>query len=143
MHDLKRIAKDATGILAPDFYVEARVGRENHRGECVRALSYWASRNERADELLKRLAAFARDLLDETPLTAERLVERGYVHDAIRWPGCPDVPCLRRGKLYVYSTGHADPRNWSWEHDDDGPSIWPVPRTVGDLAMIEHLMEGR
>ena len=67
MHDLKQLTKDATGILAPDFYIEARVGRENHRGDCVRALSYWASRNERADELLKRLAAFVRDLTDETP----------------------------------------------------------------------------
>lgn len=71
MHDLKQLTKDATGILAPDFYIEARVGRENHRGDCVRALSYWASRNERADELLKRLAAFVRDLTDETEATPD------------------------------------------------------------------------
>lgn len=129
MHDLKQLAKDAERVeaSAKAWLSEYDLDRDE--------IEYRAAE--------RRVAAFVRDLLDETPLTVERLVERGYVHDAIRWPGRPDVPCLRRGKLYVYSTEHTDPRSWSWEHDDDGPSIWPVPRTVGELAMIEHLMEGR
>ena len=121
--------------------------RRHRSGECVYEnlgpnpyVPYRCPLQSADEELLFQIA----DALTEpTPLTVERLVERGYVHDAIRWPGRPDVPCLRRGKLYVYSTDRADPRNWSWEIDDDGPSIWPVPRTVGELAMIEHLMEGR
>lgn len=43
-------------ILGPSFYVEARVGSENHRGECCRALMNGGGRNEPADELLKRFA---------------------------------------------------------------------------------------
>lgn len=43
-------------ILRPSFYVEARVGSDNHRGECCRALMDDARRNERADELLKKFA---------------------------------------------------------------------------------------
>lgn len=43
-------------ILRPSFYVEARVGSQNHRGECCRALMNDARRNERADELLKKFA---------------------------------------------------------------------------------------
>lgn len=130
MHDLKQIAKDAERVEA--------------------SAKAWLSECEGLDrdeieyhEAERRLAAFARDMTDETPLTVERLVERGYVHDAIRWPGRPDVPCLRRGRLYVYSHEHADPRNWTWEHDDAGPSIWPVPRTLGELAMLLAMMEGR
>lgn len=73
MHDLKQLRDDANGILGPSFYVEARVGSQNYRGECVRALMNGASRNERADELLKRLAAFVRDVTDETPVDEEWL----------------------------------------------------------------------
>lgn len=136
MHDLKQLAKDATGILAPDFYIEARVGRENHRGDCVRALSYWASRNERADELLKRLAAFVRDLTDETPLTVERLVERGY--EKVNYGDWK----FQHDNIRAYpSIG-----TWTWYYMPDRGTpqqIYPPPRTVGELAMIELLMEGR
>lgn len=51
-------------ILGPSFYVEARVGSENHRGECCRALMNGGGRNEPADELLKR---FARAFLAAPP----------------------------------------------------------------------------
>lgn len=51
-------------ILRPSFYVEARVGSQNHRGECCRALMDDARYNERADELLKE---FARHFLASEP----------------------------------------------------------------------------
>lgn len=67
-------------ILCTSFYVEARVGSDNHRGECCRALMNDARCNERADELLKK---FARAFLaanregEELPVTREWLRSLG------------------------------------------------------------------
>lgn len=127
--------------IQPTMQVREAIARYNAQQYAPRG-SEWDSFYEPIQEHNdKEMIADA--LTDPTPLTVERLVDRGYVHDAIRWPGRPDVPCLRRGKLYVYSTEHTDPRSWSWDHDDAGPSIWHVPRTVGELAHLLTMMEGR
>lgn len=128
MNDMQAVREAASRMVAGDL--------EHMYGVCIEDIP------QQLRDDVESVARDYLDLTDPTPLTVERLLERGYARDAIRWPGRPDVPCLRRGRLYVYSHEHADPRNWTWEHDDDGPSIWPVPRTVGELAMIEHLMEG-
>jgi hypothetical protein len=53
----QRTTAELVAIAAdPTFYVEARVGSANHRGECCRALWKAAGCNERADEVIRQLA---------------------------------------------------------------------------------------
>lgn len=51
----------------PGFYVEARVGRENHRGQCCRAVYENAHFNDRADDLIR---LFAERIASDNPPSA-------------------------------------------------------------------------
>lgn len=122
MHDLKQITKDAERVEASakawlSEYDLDRDEVEYHESE-------------------RRVAAFARDLTDETPLTVEILAERGFKKDGVWWD---------RGNVRVGWTDRPV-KLWAWYEmlpEYERVRIRPSPRTVGELTMLELLMEGR
>ena len=119
MHDLKRLAADAERVEA--------------------SAKAWLSECEGLDrdeveffEKQQRLAAFASDLTDQAPLTAERLVEAGG-EPCDGNPGDYTFPAVDVQVLAIAVSCE----RWQWWH---GPyrshEICPAPRTVGHLRQL-------
>lgn len=85
----------------------------------------------------RRLAAFVRDLTDETPLTAQLLPSLGgeqYGESELMF---------RFGKVRVFAFGA--PEQWTWGLFGTGRELkkWMNPLTVGQLHLIRMYIEGR
>lgn len=83
------------------------------------------------------LAAFVRDLTDETPLTAQLLPSLGgeqYGESELMF---------RFGKVRVFAFGA--PEQWTWGLFGTGRELkkWINPLTVGQLHLIRMYIEGR
>lgn len=82
---------------------------------------------------IQKLAAFVRDITDETPLTVEALVrELGNGH----------VGGIAKADGVTITLPYADPKTWCWfSTTKDGWSICPIPRTVGDLRRLLYQLQ--
>ena len=113
MHDLKQL----------------RAAAERTRGVCAvwnANETYGLTESEWKDFQVVRDAFLA--LTDPTPLTVERLVEAGFVYNTV-------ANTAYFGGLCVLLD------SWTWFINSQPLQF--APRTVGELAMLKLLMEGR
>lgn len=119
IHDLKQLAADAKSVRAD----RAKFAPTNP--------PVYIGHAPAPDGPDTRLAAFVADLLDETPLTVEGLVAMGFEKGRFGR--------LELGEISAYKM--LDDTEWTFNIGRYPAN--PQPRTLGELAMLLAMMEGR